>query len=150
MYSSPLFTIATTPTHSFPGFSTPPHIPLSSPRTLRVDFPYFDGLELVDWIYRAERYFVYHQTPNNYKIQLALIHMEGATLPCFQWQHKGRSVCSWEEFTRQLETTFGLLEYDNPQEAISKQPSTEDQDRRENFIQSCFCISFPFPCFEWS
>jgi hypothetical protein len=46
-------------------------------RSIRVEFPKFDGNDPSRWIYKANKFFHVHRTTYNQKLLLASIHMEG-------------------------------------------------------------------------
>lgn len=45
-------------------------------RSIRLEFLRFDGVDPARWIYRAEQFFFYHQTPLNQRISIASFHLE--------------------------------------------------------------------------
>jgi hypothetical protein len=53
-------------------------------RSVRVEFPTFDGNDPSRWIYKANKFFHVHKTSYNQKLLLASIHMEGKALVWFQ------------------------------------------------------------------
>jgi hypothetical protein len=53
-------------------------------RSVRIDFPKFDGSDPVGWIYKANKFFYFHRTPYNQMLMLASIHMEGKALVWYQ------------------------------------------------------------------
>lgn len=67
----------------------------------RVDFLKFDGSDLADWIFRSEHYFEIDETPEEAKLKIAIIHLEGDALQWHQGfarvlQHQGRRR-TWKE-----------------------------------------------------
>jgi hypothetical protein len=53
-------------------------------RSVKADFPKFDGFDPSSWIYKANKFLYYHRTPYNKKLLLASIHMEGKALVSYQ------------------------------------------------------------------
>lgn len=47
---------------------------------IRPEFPHFDGQDPSGWAYRAEQFFVYHQTPATQRMVIASFHLEGKSL----------------------------------------------------------------------
>jgi len=49
-------------------------------RLARIDFPRFNGESVNQWIYQCENYFLIDNTPDEFKVKLAIVHLEGNTL----------------------------------------------------------------------
>lgn len=49
-------------------------------RFTRIEFPKFDGEDLIGWIYKCEQFFVVDGTPPKARMKLASIHLE--VRPC--------------------------------------------------------------------
>ena len=62
--------------------------PFSALRQMRVDFPHFTRSEdILQWIYRAERFFRIYDVPEDQKMDLIVVSLEGRTLAWFQiWE----------------------------------------------------------------
>lgn len=88
----------------------PPKITLNS----------FDGSNPLDWIFQAEQYFEYTQTPPHQRLTFAPFFMQGAALTWFKWMHSNHQLSSWEGFTTDLELRFGPPTYANHQAALFK------------------------------
>lgn len=79
--------------------------------------------------------------------------MDGPSLPWFQWHQRAKSFRSWEDFTQQLEVTFGPSEYEDPQEMLVKLTQTSTvADYRQKFDELANRItgvsnSFLLSCF---
>lgn len=54
-------------------------------KTLRLDFPKFDGSEPLDWILKVEHFFDYFHTLDDQKLDIAFFHREGKALSWFGW-----------------------------------------------------------------
>ncbi|KAA8524303.1 hypothetical protein F0562_010726 [Nyssa sinensis] len=72
-------------------------------RSLRLEFPRFDGTDLVQWVLKANQFFSYYDIPDNQKIQIAFFHMEGKALSWYTWLKESNPVTTWDEFTSALE-----------------------------------------------
>jgi len=46
----------------------------------RIDLPRFYGENVNQWIYQCENYFLIDKTLDEFKVQLAIVHLEGKTL----------------------------------------------------------------------
>ena len=53
-------------------------------RTVNLYFPRFDGTEPIQWISMAEQFFEYYDTPDNQRITIASVRMDGDVIPWFQ------------------------------------------------------------------
>lgn len=49
-------------------------------RSLRLDFPKFDGTDPDEWIQKAQNFFEYYKTPDDQRLQIAFFHMERKAL----------------------------------------------------------------------
>jgi hypothetical protein len=54
-------------------------------RSLRLDFPCFDGGDPSEWILKAQQFFNYFKTPEDHKLEIASFHMEGKALTWYYW-----------------------------------------------------------------
>ena len=53
-------------------------------RTMKLEFPRFFGEDPTSWVYKANQYFRYYNTPIGEKLMLASFHMEGEALIWFE------------------------------------------------------------------
>ena len=58
--------------------------PLNSIKNLRLDFPRFHGEDPTCWVYKANQFFSYHNTPEHQKVMMASYHLEEKALIWFQ------------------------------------------------------------------
>lgn len=63
-------------------------------RSVKLDFPKFDGNDPSGWLYRANQFFNYNQTLPHHKILIASFHMEGKTLIWFQEVENSGTIMS--------------------------------------------------------
>lgn len=89
-------------------------------RTIRLEFPRFDGSDPSGQIYRAEQFFSYHQTLVSQWICVALFHLEGKALQWFWWVDKTRAIDRWKDFTQALTTWFVSNGFNNPTGLLAK------------------------------
>lgn len=59
-------------------------------RSVRVDFPQFDGEDVLNWIFKAERFFHYYDIHDPHRLEIAAIHFDGPVIPWFQMLMKQR------------------------------------------------------------
>lgn len=94
------------------------HRGLPQIKPLKLEFRRFDGVNPEVWIYKANQFYSYYQTPNGQKIFLASFHVEGDALTWFQDSEEAGVFTSWEAFTKTLYTRFRLTAYDDPMETM--------------------------------
>jgi hypothetical protein len=102
-------------------------------RSVKLDFPRFDGKNVLNWIFKAEQFFDYHNTPDMDRMTIASVHLDQDVVPWFQMNQRSQPFRSWLEFTRALEMDFGPSAYDCPRAALFKlsQNSTVTEYYRE-------------------
>ncbi|WVZ24525.1 hypothetical protein V8G54_003069 [Vigna mungo] len=93
-------------------------------RNVKLDFPRFDGIEVLQWIFKAEQFFNYYRTPDDQRLIIASIHLEKEVIPWFQMQNRANAFPSWVAFTRALETKFGPSPYECPRATLFKLSQT--------------------------
>ncbi|XP_042950388.1 uncharacterized protein LOC122282508 [Carya illinoinensis] len=89
-------------------------------RSLRLDFPKFDGTEPMEWILKAQQFFAYFKTPEDQKLQIAFFHMEGKALSWYCWLMDSGPIGGWDEFISALKVRFGPSTYEDPVGAFTK------------------------------
>ncbi|RZS19214.1 hypothetical protein BHM03_00051586 [Ensete ventricosum] len=57
-------------------------VPDPNTSRIKVDFPRWDEEDLVGWITRAERYFLFYRTVDATRVEIAAIHLEGDAIQC--------------------------------------------------------------------
>lgn len=45
-------------------------------RNVKLEFPRFDGKKVMDWIFKAEQFFDYYDTPDLDRITIAYVHLD--------------------------------------------------------------------------
>ncbi|XP_077217843.1 uncharacterized protein LOC143852342 [Tasmannia lanceolata] len=87
---------------------------------MRLDFPRFDGFDPLGWIFKAERFFEYHNTADDQRLMISSFHMDGKALQWFQWMHRNDQFTNWPVFTKALEIRFGPSEFEDHQGTLAK------------------------------
>ena len=100
--------------------SSEPDFSSSTFCVLKLDFPHFDGANLIRWIYQAKQYFSLHNTLHTNKVPLASFHLEGIALQWHPWITKFQGPLTWEEFTKSILRRFGPTNFEDPFEALSR------------------------------
>ncbi|KAF5468520.1 hypothetical protein F2P56_012664 [Juglans regia] len=93
-------------------------------RSFRLDFPRFSGCDPVGWVFKANQYFDFYQTPFHQKLMVASYHMEGEALVWYQTAFNSGQFNSWESLVMAMQVRFGPSAYDDPMEALTKLKQT--------------------------
>lgn len=83
-----------------------------------MEFPKFVGEEVEGWLYRSQQFSKFDDTPEEAKVKLASIHLEGKVLQwhqAFMWQvsYLGRTV-GWEEYSSAICCHYSSRAYEDP------------------------------------
>lgn len=54
-------------------------------RSMKLEFPRFNGKHLSGWLFKAKQYFAYHQVPEAQWLIVASLNIEGDALEWYQW-----------------------------------------------------------------
>ncbi|XP_014517232.1 uncharacterized protein LOC106774700 [Vigna radiata var. radiata] len=94
-------------------------------RNLSLDFPHFDGKSSVlSWIFKAEKFFNYHNTPDMARVDITAMHFEGEVVPWFQMLQHLATVNTWLDLTRALQSQFRPSPFDCPMAELFKLQQT--------------------------
>lgn len=93
---------------------------MSLSHPMRTEFLRFSGEEPVNWVYKANKYFKYYNTPVGEKLMLASFHMEREALIWFQDSEEAGVLTNWESLVRALHIRFGFIAYDDPKETLTR------------------------------
>nr|KYP46454.1 Transposon Ty3-I Gag-Pol polyprotein [Cajanus cajan] len=93
-------------------------------RSVKLDFPRFDGSEVLQWIFKAEQFFSYYRTPDDQRLLIASIHLDKDVVPWYQMMIREHPFHSWIAFTRALEMEFGPSPYEGPRSQLFKLTQT--------------------------
>ncbi|PNY15075.1 hypothetical protein L195_g011765 [Trifolium pratense] len=110
---------ASSSSHHPPSPPAPTHTPFQV-RYIKLDFPCFDGSDVMNWIFKAEQVFDYYHTPDNNRLTIAAVHMEKHVVPWFQMIFRNQPFQSWAMFTRALELEFGPSPYEAARPTLFK------------------------------
>ena len=87
---------------------------------MKLEFPRFFGEDLASWIYKANQYFRYYDTPIGEKLMLASFHLEGEALIWFQEGEEIGVFHDWDSLIQALHVRFGTTAYDDPMETLTR------------------------------
>ncbi|KAG6497148.1 hypothetical protein ZIOFF_045036 [Zingiber officinale] len=87
---------------------------------MKVEFPRWENNDPIGWISRAEKYFRFHSTSDNAKVELASINLEGDAIQWYDWLEACHGPPKWEEFKEELINRFGPSGYENVDGELAK------------------------------
>ena len=76
-------------------------------RTLRIDFPKFNGDEPEGWLFLAEQYFDLNHVAADQMVSLASVHLQGDAISWFRWVKQSMGELTWQQFSRLACSRFG-------------------------------------------
>ncbi|MCI06762.1 retrotransposon gag protein, partial [Trifolium medium] len=85
----------------------------------KVKLPVFEFEDPVAWITRAEIYFDVQQTPDDMRVKLSRLSMEGPTIHWFNLLMETEDLLSWEKLKKSLIARYGGRRLENPFEELS-------------------------------
>ncbi|XP_022030328.1 uncharacterized protein LOC110931233 [Helianthus annuus] len=107
--------------------SNRPHM---NTRFCNLEFPKFDGSDVDGWIYRAEHFFMVDETPEDAKMRIAVIHLEGKALQWHQGHLKARGIkikdIPWDEYKKDVVHRFADSFVENALEDLVSLRQTGD------------------------
>ncbi|MFS7989117.1 putative nucleotidyltransferase, Ribonuclease H [Helianthus anomalus] len=114
----------------------------------KIDFPIFSGGDPRGWLLKADKYFRYYQIPDEEKVEVASMHLEGDALDLFSWLSNDQPVTFWEELVQAFTTNFGPAEFQNPDEFLCniKQTGSVQEYRQEFAKRSSRVSNWPDHC----
>nr|GEW58183.1 retrotransposon Gag domain, retroviral aspartyl protease [Tanacetum cinerariifolium] len=84
----------------------------------KIDFLIFSSGDPHGWLMKAKKYFRYYQIPDEEKVEIALMHLEGDALDLYSWLSHDQTVIFWEELVQAFTRSFGLAEFQNSDEFL--------------------------------
>ncbi|GJV60066.1 hypothetical protein Tco_1466166 [Tanacetum coccineum] len=78
----------------------------------KIDFLIFSGGDPRGWLLKAKKYLRYYQIPDEEKVEIASMHLEGDAFERYSWLSDGQ-VIFWEELVQAFTQNFGLAEFQN-------------------------------------
>jgi len=101
------------PSNSNSTVRVPPVMMVSPIKDISLGFPHFDGSSpVLEWIFKADKFFNYHNTPDADRVDIASMHFEKDVIPWFQMLQKIEAVTTWSALTSALESQFGPSPFD--------------------------------------
>ncbi|XP_042452681.1 uncharacterized protein LOC122037297 [Zingiber officinale] len=87
---------------------------------MKVEFPCWENNDPIGWILRAKKYFRFHGTSDNAKVEQASINLEGDVIQWYDWLEACHGPPKWEEFKEELINRFGPSGYENVDGELAK------------------------------
>lgn len=89
--------------------------------SVKLVFPTYDGEnDPLEWLFRAEQFFIYHNTSPAQRLLIVSFHLKGPALHWYKLLETDQVITSWEAFSRALTLRFSPTEYDDPAIPLSK------------------------------
>ena len=67
-------------------------------KEISLGFPHFDGQSpVIEWIFKVEKFFNYHHTPDQDRVDITSIHFKKDVIPWFQMLQRLQTVNTWAE-----------------------------------------------------
>jgi len=63
--------------------------------SVKLDIPCFDGHDPLGWIFKINQLFQYQNTPEEERITVASLYLDGAALSWYQWMFSNGFITSW-------------------------------------------------------
>ncbi|RWW40751.1 hypothetical protein BHE74_00053813 [Ensete ventricosum] len=80
---------------------------------MKVEFSSWEDRDLTNWISRAKKFFRFHITPEESKMEIASIQLDGDAIQWYDLYKPCHGVPSCEQFKRELFVRFGPSKYEN-------------------------------------
>ncbi|KAD3641782.1 hypothetical protein E3N88_31006 [Mikania micrantha] len=114
----------------------------------KIEFPNYGGGDPRGWILKAEKYFKYYHIPEDEKVDIASMHLDGDALDLFSWLSTDHRMMFWEDLTHAFQKNFGPAEFQNPDEFLCsiRQTGTVQEYRQEFAKRSARVADWPDHC----
>ncbi|XP_076896743.1 uncharacterized protein LOC143549833 [Bidens hawaiensis] len=94
------------------------------------------------WTLKPEKYFRYYHIPDEEKVDVSSMHLEGDALDLYSWLSVDQTVSIWEELIQAFQKNFGPAEFENPDEyLISIKQTGYAQEYRQEFAKRSARVS---------
>ncbi|GAU28866.1 hypothetical protein TSUD_293180 [Trifolium subterraneum] len=89
-------------------------------KSVKLEFPRFDSTHAIEWVFKAEQFFEYYNTPDEDRLMIAAVHLDQKVVPWYQMMQRTNPFQSWQLFARAIEVDFGPSCYDCPRATLFK------------------------------
>ena len=83
---------------------------------------------MLDWIYKAERFFKIYDIPKDQRVDIASVHAEGKALSWFQMLRKANQIPNFLALSTAIQVQFGPSDFENPRAELLKLTQTGSMD----------------------
>ncbi|KAM0035237.1 putative retrotransposon gag domain, aspartic peptidase domain superfamily [Helianthus debilis subsp. tardiflorus] len=114
----------------------------------KIEFPKFSEGDPRGWTLKAEKYYRYYNIPEEEKVDVASMHLEGDALDLYSWLSSDQEIEYWEDLVRALQKNFGPAEFQNPDEHLCsiRQTGMVQEYRQEFAKRSSRVMNWPEHC----
>jgi len=118
------------------------------PPHAKIEFPKFSGGDPRGWVLKVEKYFRYYDIPEDDKVDIASVYLEGDALDLFSWMNAECTLLYWDDLVKALQEHYGPPEYQNPNEHLCsiKQTGSVHEYRLEFARQTARVEGWPEHC----
>ena len=103
-------------------------------RSMKLEFPRFDGTNPSSWLFKAKQYFCYHQVPEDQWLTVASLNMEGDAMEWYQWYNDYSPGATWGQFVLAMDARFGPTKSEDFAGKLSKlRPTSAVLDYQREF-----------------
>ncbi|VFQ64452.1 unnamed protein product [Cuscuta campestris] len=77
----------------------------------KLESPKCDGKDPVRWLYKAEEYFKFYDTPPDDRLKCVALMLEGPAADWFRWRMNAGLIDDWHDFIRKFKLRFDPLHF---------------------------------------
>ncbi|KAL8153338.1 hypothetical protein V2J09_011098 [Rumex salicifolius] len=103
----------------------------------KVEFPEFDGEDVLTWVSKAEQYFSIQATRPVDRVTTAMVSLNGSALNWIRWLSQQRPYFAWEDLKMELVKRYMGIDASNRFEHLSSIKQTGSVDEFVNELIAC-------------
>ncbi|KAK9062911.1 hypothetical protein SSX86_020101 [Deinandra increscens subsp. villosa] len=111
------------------------------PRLVKVEFPRFSGEDVEDWVCKCDHFFSIDDTPANFKVRYAVVHLDGKAL---KWHHnimKLKNVpvanVDWKEYASAITARFSTTMFEDAMGVLTSIAQTGTLEEFYQLFDEC-------------
>lgn len=89
-------------------------------QNVKLDFPRFDGSDPLQWLFRDDQFFHFYSTPDDQRLTIVAVHMEGLVVTWFQMMQNANQIRTWVELSKAIELHFDPSQFECPRAKLFK------------------------------
>ncbi|VFQ71383.1 unnamed protein product [Cuscuta campestris] len=78
---------------------------------LKLDMPKCAGTDPLGWLFKVHEYFVFYAVPEESRLSVVCLMLEGQALDWFRWRQRNNLLPSWTEFVTSFKLRFDPLNF---------------------------------------